>query len=221
MTTIASLQRMRPNWGKLIAVTLGSVVIAGLIGIVGLRIFRILKCEDIDAPSVRSPNGKWVVQATTEACPAGPLSVTNYRVIVTLAATPVAASAKAGPVQIFESDDSAEPPTITWGSANVLLVKVADAGAVRVSKHELTDVKINYVVPKWLWDRFGEIESIYLQQDREAEELHKAGKMSSDDLRLSLQSTRAVVEEWTHFRQWALENASLERDPANDTPGPK
>ena len=219
MTAPASLKRMRPNGVKRIAVALGSVVIVGLI--VGLAACGSVRCEDIDEPAVRSPDGKWVVQATTEACPAGPLSVKNYRVIVTLAATPTAASAKTGPVQIFESGDSAEPPTITWASANVLVLKVADIGEVRVSKHEFADVTINYVVPKWLLDNLSHIEADRLQQDREAAELHKAGKMSSEDLRTSLQAEQAYAKELTDARQWALENATVERDPANDTPGPK
>jgi hypothetical protein len=224
MTTPVSLQRMRPNWGKRIAVTLGSVVIAGLI--VGLVIFRIIKsedikCEDIDEPSIRSPDGKWVVNSTTKACPAGPLSVTNYDVMVTLSPTPTAASAKVGPVRIFESDGSSQPPTITWASANVLVLELNDEGAVKVSKHEFANVTINYVVPKSLWDNLGKIETVRLQEDRESEELHKAGKMSSDDLRISLQINQAVAEGWTNFRQWVLENASYERGPVNDTPKPQ
>jgi hypothetical protein len=210
---------MHPNWGKRIAVTLSFVVIAGLI--VGLIIFRITKCEDIDEPSVRSPDGKWVVQSTTKACPAGLLSVTNCAVFVTLASTPTTASAKTGPVRIFESDGSAEPPTITWARANVLVLKVADVGEVRVSKHEFADVTINYVVPKWLLDNLSNIETDRVQQDKEAEEIHKAGKMSSDDLRISLQINQAYAKELTNSRQWILENASLERDPANDPLGPK
>jgi hypothetical protein len=195
------------------------LVIAALI--VRLVIFWITKCEDIDDPPVRSPDGKWVVQSTTKACPAGPLSVTNYAVIVTLAATATAASAKARPVRIFESDDSAEPPTITWAGANVLVLKVDAVGEVRVSKHEFANVTINYVVTKWLWDRFGDIEAYRRQRDREAEELYKAGKASSDDLRIYLQADQGVAEEWTNFRQWVLENASHERVPAPDTPAPK
>ena len=224
MTTRVSLERMRPNWGKRIAVTLGSVVIgcvviAGLI--VGSVIFRIPKCQDIDDPSVRSPDGKWVVQSTTKACPAGLLSVTNYDVFVTLAAMPTAASANVGPLRIFECDGCAEPVNMTWASASVLVLKIADIGVVRVSKHEFEGVTINYVVPKWLLDNLSHIETDRLQGDREDEKLHKAGKSSSDDLRISLQINQAYAKELTNFRQWILENASLERDPANDTPGPK
>jgi hypothetical protein len=210
---------MRPNRGKRIAVTLGSVVIAGLI--VGLVIFKFIKCEDIDEPPVRSPDGRWVVKSITRACPEGLLSATNYDVIVTLSATPTVASTKAGPVRIFESDGSSNSPTITWARANVLVLEVNDEGAVRVSKHEFSNVTINYAVPKWLWDNLGEIETVHLQQDRESEELHKAGKINSDDLRIEIENNQAVAKEWTNFRQWVLENASHEGDPANDTPSPK
>ena len=219
MTTPVSLQRMRPNWGKRIAVTLGSVMIAGLV--IGLVIFRIVKCEDIDEPSVRSPDGKWVVKSTTKACSVGLLSVTNYDVIVTLSPTATSASPKARPVRIFESDHSPKPPTVKWTSANAVVLEVADVGAVRVSKHESANVTINYTVPKWLWDNLGTIESVRLKKNRESEELHKAGKISSDDLRVSLENNQAVAKEWTNFRSWVLENAPFERDPTTDAPSVK
>jgi hypothetical protein len=219
MTSPASLPRMHPNWGKRIALTLGCVVIAGLL--VGFVIFRMVKCEDIDEPSVRSPDGKWVVESTTRACPVGLLSVTDYSDIVTLSASPTAAWATAASVLIFESDDSAKPPTVTWTSANVMVLKLNEVGAVRVSKHEFADVTINYVVPKWMWDKLGKIETDRLRQDTKAEELHKAGKMSSDMLRTELQINQNFAEEWTRFRQWVSENASHDSDPANGTPSPK
>jgi hypothetical protein len=219
MTTPVSLPRIRPNWGKRIALTLGCVVIAGLL--VGFVIFRMVKCEDIDEPSVRSPDGKWVAKSTTRACPVGLLSVTDYSDIVTLSATPTATWDTAAPVRIFESGDSAKPPTVTWTSANVMVLKLNEVGSVRVSKHELANVTINYVVPKWMWDKFGKIETDLLRQDTEAEELHKAGKMSSDMLRTELQMNQNSAEGWTKFRQWVSENASHESDPANDTPNPK
>jgi hypothetical protein len=219
MTTPNGLERMRPNWGKRIAVTLGCVITAGII--VGLIIFRIIKCDYIDEPSVRSPDGKWIVKSTTKVCPAGPLSVTNYDVMVTLSSTPRTASANAGPVRIFESDGSSEPPTITWARANALVLEVNDEGAVKISKHEFADVNINYVIPKWLWDSLGKIETVRLQRDKELEELHRAGKISSDDLRTELKDNQTSDEERMNFRQWVLQNASDEGDPANVTPGPK
>ena len=219
MTTTDNLPRTRPNWGKRIAVTLGCVVIAGLV--VSLFISRVIKCEDIEEPSIWSPDGKWVVKSMTKACPAGPLSVTNYDVIVTMLASPTASSAKAGPERIFESDGSSNPPTIIWASANALVLKVNDEGAVRISRHDLANVAINYVVPKLLWEKLGKIEADHLRQDKESEELYKSGKMSSDDLRTSLQLNQHSAEEWTKFRQWVLENASHESDSATDTPNPK
>lgn len=219
MTIPVGLQRMPPNWRKRIAVALGSVVIAGFI--IGLFIFRIIKCEDIDEPSVRSPDGKWDVKSTTKACPAGLLSATNYDVFVTLAATPTAASVEANPVRIFESDGSSRPPTISWANANVLILELNDEGGVRVSKREFANVTINYVVPKWLWENLGKIETVRLQRNRESEELYKIGKISSDDLRTSLKIEQAYAEDWTNFRKWVLENASHEGDPINDTSGSK
>jgi hypothetical protein len=219
MTATDSLPRTRPNWGKRIAVTLGCVVIAALI--VSLFISRVIKCDEIEEPSIWSPDGKWVVKSITKACPAGPLSVTNYDVIVTMLASPTASSAKAGPERIFESDGSSNPPTVTWASANALVLKVNDEGAVRISRHELANVAINYVVPKWLWDNLGKIETDHLQQNRESEELYKSGKMSSDDLRTSLQMNQYSGEGLTKFRQWVSENASHESDSATDTPNPK
>jgi hypothetical protein len=219
MTTTDNLPRTRPNWGKRIAVTLGCVVIAGLI--VSLFISRVIKCEDIEEPSIWSPDGKWVVKSITKACPAGPLSVTNYDVIVTMSASLTGSSAKAGPERIFESDGSSNPPTITWASASALVLKANDEGAVRSSRHELANVAINYVVPKLLWEDLGKIETDHLRQDRESEELYRSGKMSSDDLRTSLQLNQYSAGEWTKFRQWVSENASHESDSTTDMPNPK
>src|SRR5882672_5814465 len=105
MTSTDSPQRARPNWSKRIAIAVGCMAIVGLI--VGLAIFGATKvatkCEDIDEPSVRSPDGRWVAESTIRACPAGPLSVTNYDVIVALATTQTQASAKVDRVQIFEN----------------------------------------------------------------------------------------------------------------------
>jgi len=147
--------------------------------------------------------------------------VTNYDVIVALATTQTQASAKVDRVQIFENFGSSEPPTITWASPNVLELEINSEGIVRVSKHEFANVTINYVIPNSLWDDLGKIEADRLQHDRESEELYQAGKSSRDDLRIELQLHRAGAEEWTNFRQWVLENASHERDPANNPPFPK
>jgi hypothetical protein len=147
--------------------------------------------------------------------------VTNYDIIVTLSATPLALSADTGPVRIFENDGSSEPPNITWTSPNMLTLEVNGEGVVRVSKREFANVAINYVVPKSLWDNLGKIEADRLQKNTESGELYQAGKSSRDDLRVELELNRAGPEEWTNFRQWVLENASHEHDSANDTPSPK
>jgi len=200
-------------------VTLGCVAIAALI--VSLFISRVIKCDEIEEPSIWSPDGRWVVKSMTKACPAGPLSVTNYDVIVTISVSPTASSAKPSPERIFESDGSSSPPTVTWASPHALVLKVNDEGAIRISRHEFANVAINYVVPKWLWDNLGKIETDHLQQNRESEELYKSGKMSSDDLRISLQINQDSADEWTKFRQWVSENASHENDSATDTSNPK
>jgi hypothetical protein len=222
MSTPDNPQRMRLNWSKGIAVIVGCVVVAGLVPalFVCLVIFRASKCENIDESSVRSPDGRWVAQSTTMACPVGLLSVTNYDDIVTLSAT-TAASGKANAVRIFECDGCSAPLTITWPNSNVLVLIVADEGAVRVSKHEFANVTIKYEVPKWLWDNLGEIETVHLLRNRESQELYKAGKMSSDDLRISREVDQADAQEWANFRQWVVENASHEGDSASDTLGHK
>lgn len=102
-----------------------------------------------------------------------------------------------------------------------MVLRLTDEGAVRVSKHEFANVTVKYVLPKWLWDNLGKIEADRLQRNRESEELYKAGKSSNDDRRISLATNQMVAEEWTTFRQWALENASPEGESASDTSSPK
>jgi hypothetical protein len=52
-----------------------------------------------------------------------------------------------------------------------------------------------------MWDSLRAIESDHIRDDSQAEELFKAGKMSHDDLRISLQINQAVAEERAAFRQ--------------------
>jgi hypothetical protein len=138
-----------------------------------------------------------------------------------MSASPTASSAKTDSERIFEIDGSSNPPAVTWASPNALVLKVNDEGAVKISRHELANVAINYVVPKWLSDNLGKIETDHLQQNKESEELYKSGKMTADDLRIELQTHQDSAEEWTKFRQWVSENASHESDSATVTPNPQ
>jgi hypothetical protein len=103
----------------------------------------------------------------------------------------------------------------------VLILRVTDEGAVRVSKHEFANLTIKYEVPRWLRDNLGKIETNHQLQNKESEELYKAGKISSDDLRISLEIDQAEAEEWVNFRQWVLENASQDDDSADDASSPQ
>jgi len=209
----------RSKWGKRIVMTFGCVVVAAFI--IGFFISRVVKCEDIEEPALQSPDGKWLVKSILRSCPAGPLSVTNYDVFVILSAQQTISSAKYKPERIFENDGSSDPPGISWPSANTLVIEVNGEGVVKVSRHEFASVAINYMIPKGLRDNLDKIETDRLQKNRESEELYKSGKMSIDDLRVSLQVERDSAEEWTKFRQWASENASIEANPNNETPNRK
>lgn len=176
------------------------------------------RCDFTSETPIWSPDGKWVVTATTRACPAGPLSVTDYDVFVTLDARKAAGSTFAGPVQIFESGGTAEPPIISWNNTNDLRLRLAEEGTVKTSKHEVDDVRIRYVVPKWIWDRLGTIQTDHLQKDRNAEELFAAGKLSRDDMRITQQIDHSVAEERTKFRKWVLDSATVEDDAVTSAP---
>ena len=145
--------------------------------------------------------------------------MTDYDVSVNLSAKQAPGAPVAAPMQIFEIDDAAEQPHISWTNRNELKLELNDEGTVSVCKHEVADIKIKYVVPKWMWDSLGAIESDHVRDDRQSEELFKAGKMSQDDLRVSLQTIQAVAEERATFRQWVLDNATVDVDAvANGQP---
>ncbi len=186
-----------------------SAIIAGLIYTTSRGVAR-PECDYTDDTSVWSPDGKWLATATSRACPAGPLSVTNYGVFVTLRARPASGLAATAPIHIFDSDGAAEPPQVTWTGANELRLELKEEGSVRTSKHDVEGIRIKYVVPKWIWDSLGKIQSDRLRQDRESEELVESGKMTDADLRISLQAHAAAAEERATFRQWVLRNATVE-----------
>jgi hypothetical protein len=188
------------------------IVTLALIGTVGFVVFRSVRCDYTSEAPVWSPDGKWVLSSTTRACPAGPLSVTKYDVFVTLNSGPAAVSPVAGSVQIFENHGAAEPPSISWTSTKEVSLKVMEEGTVTTSKHEVANIRFKYVVPKRIWDSLRAIETDRLQRDRDDEELFKAGKCNSDELRTYLEINQSVAEDRTKFRQWVLGNAAVEGD---------
>jgi hypothetical protein len=201
------VEKMRGN-----SVIVSAVVALALIGTVGFVAFRSDRCGYTSEAPVWSPDGKWVVSSTTRACPAGPLSVTNYDVFVTLNSRTAAVWPGTGAVQIVFESQAAEPPSISWTSTNEVSLNVMEEGTVTTSKHEAANIRFKYVVPKWIWDSLRAIETDRLQRDRDDEELFKAGKCSGDDLRISLETNEAVAEDRTKFRQWVLDNATVEGD---------
>jgi hypothetical protein len=114
------------------------------------------------------------------------------------------------PVKIFDTYGAAEPPTLTWASEHELVLKVNDMGRVETSMHGVGDVRIKYTAAKWMWDNLGSVESDRLREERESRELYKRGKLSSDDLRVSREITDGAAKERSHFRQWILDNATVE-----------
>ena len=207
------IQEMLRSWPK-IAVMFLVVIAAGVVATVCFVVFRLVKCDYISETPVPSPDGKWVVTATTRACPCGPLSSTNYDVFVTLSAGPSASPPIAGMARIFENDGAAEPPGVSWTGMNEVTLKIADFGAVRTSKHQVENIRIKYVVPKWMWDRLGETETYHAQEDRDSKELFKAGKISGDDLRILLDSHQRVADEMRQSRKWVADNATIEGEAA-------
>jgi len=206
------IQEMLRSWPK-IAVMFLVVIAAGVVATVCFVVFRLVKCDYMSETPAPSPDGKWVVTATTRACPCGPLSSTNYDVFVTLSAGASASPPIAGMARIFENDGAAEPPGVSWTGVNEVTLKIADFGAVRTSKHQFENIRIKYVVPWWIWDRLGEAEADHAQEDRDSMELFRAGKMSGHDLRISLETHQGVADEMRQFRQWVVENASVEGKP--------
>ena len=212
------MQKLLRRWRKiavmfLAVITAALMITAGVVATVRFVVSRAAKCDYVDETPVPSPDGKWVVTATTRACPYGLLSCTDYDVFVTLSAGPGAPPPHAGTARIFEEDDAAEPPDIFWTGMNELILKVADFGAVRTSRHQFENMRIKYVVPKWIWDRLGQAETYHAQQDKDSMELFKAGKMSGHDLRISLETNQGVADEMRQFRKWVVENASVEGEP--------
>jgi hypothetical protein len=114
--------------------------------------------------------------------------------------------------EIFQSDDSAEPPQVQWAGVNHLVVELAESGMVRTSVHRVAAVNIEYVVPKWIADRLGDTEREHRQKDEEDQDLFKTGKLSAQDLQISLQINRASADEQNQFRKWISENASIGED---------
>lgn len=186
------------------------MLVIGVGLLMSLAMFKPVPCSDLIEQPVNSPDGRWAVLATTKSCPAGPLSVTNYSVTVTLAARAGIGTSEGGAVLLFQEEDAAEPPQVTWTSANELTLKLAGEGTVRTGKHEVGHVSIKYVVPKWLWDRSGEAEDYRGERDKEDGELYKAGKSTKDDLRISLKINQDVAQQWENFRKWVAENAAVE-----------
>ena len=125
----------------------------------GLVVRSCIKCDEFVENPIWSPDGKWAVQAKTRACPAGLLLVTLYDVFVTLAPKSSAASGTDAPVLVFENDGSAEPPSITWVSANEVIFRVSEVGTVKISKRVLQDVAIRYVIQKRMWNSLANIDN--------------------------------------------------------------
>ena len=198
-------QRIRPP--QLPVWTLLAVLAFAALAVFVYAALHMIRCTDTNEAPVTSPDGKWVATSMTKGCPAGLLSSTNYIVSVTLSAHTGSYSA-----EIFESDDSAEPPQVQWAGVNKLVLKLAESGMVRTSMHRAADVKIEYVVPKRIVDKFGDTERDQRRKDDESKALFKNGKMSAKDLQISLQISQADADEQDQFRKWISENASVEED---------
>lgn len=166
-------------------------------------------CEELPETSVPSPNGDWISAATTRGCQAGLLSSTNYSVSVALISR--SPSRRTGRTVVFESGDLAEPPTLRWVSERELVVKVNEVGDVWKSRHENAGVKITYLVPNSIWDRLGAVDADQAREERASLELYKAGKLSDKDFRLITESSKAVAKERSTFRQWVVDNATVDR----------
>jgi len=187
-------------------------VLITLCGAAYLLIARATKCDQFAEPSVSSPNGEWVATAIGDACPVGLLSVTDYSVSVTLRhETP---STQAKPTVVFNQTDAGASPTLTWASANELVIKLNDPGEVQTSDHESAGVKISYVVSNWLWRNTQTIEADRARQEKGSQELYKQGKISGKDLREEVENLNEIAKERMAFRQWIVDNATVE-DPSN------
>lgn len=190
---------------------------AGFASCIGLIVHGCIACELLPETPVQSPDGKWVLTSITRECPAGLLDVTNYDEFVDIKAIPAGSSLTKDPVRVFENDGSSESTKITWAGTDEAILEVNGSGSVRTSWHQLGNIKFEYVVPEWLWLSLDGIETERLKKDREANDLFKTGKSSSDDLRISLEIDRGVADELTKFREWIINNASVEREGAGPT----
>lgn len=190
-----------------------SLVCASMIPFAGYFLFaRTGGCEESREPDVLSPNGQQVAAASMKACPAGFLSSTNPSVFVNLrhGGTPTSKA-----TLVFQLDDAAEPPTLTWTSGNELTVKLNDTGQVEVAKLESQGTKIHYTVPSWMLDRLGGVERTRLSRNRESEALYKTGRISEADFRGMSRTNDAVAQEQESFREWVSANASVENASSN------
>jgi hypothetical protein len=210
------MQKMQRN-SLITVVAIAAIVIATG----GFVACSISKCNNFDETSARSPDGKWVATSTVRECPLGLLSCTDYSVFVTLSAGLAALHPIPDPVRILEDDGAAEPPSVTWTGTNEVTLKLADFGTVITSKHEVGNIRIKYVVAKWIWDRLGKTETLRVQEDRDSERLFKAGKMTRDDLQISRNINHDAADERTNFRQWIRDNATVEGEAVRDVRPPR
>lgn len=169
-------------------------------------------CDQTVDRSALSPDGRWVAASTGKACPVGFLSVTDYSVSVTLGPQPAPPGTK--PTVIFELTDAGQSPTLTWVNPHELIVRLNDPGEVQISKHELAGVKISYVVPNWMWANTGTIEADRARTEGQAQALYKEGKLDKKDLRAATEISNAAAKARSGFRQWIIDNASIDSAPS-------
>ena len=201
---------------KIIVLLLGASAIGGASCLFIARAVicgaRAVRCDEFVEQHVQSPDGESVATSTLKACPVGLLSVTNYSVSVALSLKS-RASSSTSETSVFELAEAAEAPTLTWVNGRGLVLVVKDIGEVRVSKYEVGSVRIRYTVPGWIWEKLGTIEADRLKGERESQELYNVGKLSKDDLRVSIETEEAVARERSNFRQWIIANATVEGPP--------
>jgi len=179
-----------------------------LCGTAYLFMAQATKCDQFAEPSVLSPSGEWIAAAIGDACPIGFLSVTDYSVSVTLKhQTP---STQAKPTVIFMQTDAGASPTLTWASANELVIRLNEPGNVQISGHESEGVQIRYVVTNWIWKSAQTIEVDRARDENEEQALYKQGKISEKDLRDVIKNLDDVAKERIAFRQWIINNAIIE-----------
>jgi hypothetical protein len=195
--------------GKIIV----SLIAASAIGCTAfLFVARLVRCDEIIEPPVRSPDGQSFATSTFRACPVGLLSTTTCSVSVALNLKSAAFPSN-NQTSIFESTDASEVPTLTWVNGHELALRVNDIGEIQLSKREVGGVRISYTVPKWIWDRLGKFEADRLRVENESQNLYRSGKLSKEDLRASIATENSVAEEHAKFRQWVLANATVDDQP--------